>query len=140
MSASYPLVRNLNAFSTRRGVLDNPSRLGSSPSSASSRLIKSCIFVFYISVSIAAAADEADRLYADRANLASAKRAAEMWRAASAAAGAEAFDASWKLARADYWLGGHAPEAERRGFLEQGIEAGRKAAGLQPNRPEGHFW
>ena len=50
------------------------------------------------------------------------------------------FEAAWKLARADYWLGGHAPEAERRGFLERGIDAGRKAAALQPNRPEGHFW
>ena len=50
------------------------------------------------------------------------------------------FDAAWKLARADYWLGGHAPEAERRGLLERGIEAGRKAIALQPNRPEGYFW
>jgi tetratricopeptide (TPR) repeat protein len=50
------------------------------------------------------------------------------------------FDAAWKLARADYWLGGHAPESERRGFFERGIDAGRKAAALEPNRPEGHFW
>jgi tetratricopeptide (TPR) repeat protein len=49
-------------------------------------------------------------------------------------------DAAWKLARADYWLGGHAPEVERRRFFEQGIDAGRKAVALQPNRPEGHFW
>jgi tetratricopeptide (TPR) repeat protein len=49
-------------------------------------------------------------------------------------------DAAWKLARSDYWLGGHAPEAERRRFFEQGIDAGRKAVALQPNRPEGHFW
>jgi tetratricopeptide (TPR) repeat protein len=49
-------------------------------------------------------------------------------------------DAAWKLARADYWLGGHATEAERRHFLEQGIDAGRKAVALQPNHPEGHFW
>src|SRR4029077_4524131 len=40
----------------------------------------------------------------------------------------------------DYWLGTHAPEAERRTALEAGIDAGRKAAALQPNRPEGHFW
>ena len=98
----------------------------------------------YISVFAArlgAAADEdADRLYADRANLTSAKRAAEIWRGASTGSGSAAFDASWKLARADYWLGTHAPDAERRAFLEQGIEAGRRASTLQPNRPEGHFW
>src|SRR5205823_9162497 len=50
------------------------------------------------------------------------------------------FEVAWKLARADYWLGGQAPEMERRTFLERGIEAGRQAAALEPNRPEGHFW
>jgi len=49
-------------------------------------------------------------------------------------------DAAWKLARSDYWLGGHAPDTERRHFFEQGIDAGRQAVALQPNRPEGHFW
>ena len=50
------------------------------------------------------------------------------------------FDTAWKLARVDYWLGGHAPEPERRGFLENGIRAGESAVALQPTRPEGHFW
>jgi len=50
------------------------------------------------------------------------------------------FELSWKLARADYWLGGHTPEAERRTFLENGIDAARKAIAAEPNRPEGHFW
>jgi tetratricopeptide (TPR) repeat protein len=79
-------------------------------------------------------------LYADRANLASARRGGGHWCAPRAPADPRDFDAAWKLARADYWLGGHAPEPERRAFLEQGIEAGRKAVALQPNRPEGHFW
>jgi tetratricopeptide (TPR) repeat protein len=136
MSAPYPLVRNLYAFSTRFGVSRSPSRAGFSPRSASSCLISSCIFLFYIS---AAAAQSADELYADRANLASARRAAAIW-SGQLAADARNFEATWKLARAGYWLGGHAPEAERRGFLEQGIDAGRKAAALQPDRPEGHFW
>jgi hypothetical protein len=83
---------------------------------------------------------EADRLYADRANVFSARHAADIWRTGLAGGGAGAFDAAWKLARADYWLGGHAPEAERRKWFEEGIEAGRKAVALQPNRPEGHFW
>jgi tetratricopeptide (TPR) repeat protein len=78
-------------------------------------------------------------LYADRAYLASARRAADIW-AAALAADPKNFDAAWKLARADYWLGGHAPEGERRAFLENGIEAGRKATAAQPNRPDGYFW
>jgi tetratricopeptide (TPR) repeat protein len=82
---------------------------------------------------------EADRLYADRANLTSARRAAEAWSSALVADPRD-FDAAWKLARADYWLGTHGPEAERRGHLEAGLDAAGKAAALQTNRPEGHFW
>ena len=92
-TASYPLVRNLYAFSTRFGVSRRPSRVGSSPNSASSFLIRSCILLFYIP---ALGAQSADALYADRANLASARSAAEIWRAQ------DTFDAAWKLARADY--------------------------------------
>lgn len=84
-------------------------------------------------------AQTADALYADRANLASARQAAAIW-AAELSRDDHAFDAAWKLARVCYWLGGQAPQAERRGFLERGIAAGRQAATLAPTRPEGHFW
>jgi hypothetical protein len=80
-----------------------------------------------------------DSLYANRADISSATRAAQAWKALLDA-GPRNFDAAWKLARADYWLGGHAPAPERRAFLEHGIDAGRAAATLMPNRSEGHFW
>src|SRR6476660_9091729 len=109
MSASYPLVRNLSAFSTRFGVFSSPSRLGSSPRSASSCLIRSCIYLFYIcSFHVLAQAPAADALYADRANLASARKAADIW-TSDLASNPQDFDAAWKLSRACYWLGGHAP-------------------------------
>jgi hypothetical protein len=82
---------------------------------------------------------EADRLYAARENVQNAKRAADLW-AAQLSSNPASFEAAWKLARADYWLGGHAPESERRALLENGIDAGRKAAAIARNRPEGHFW
>jgi tetratricopeptide (TPR) repeat protein len=82
---------------------------------------------------------EADRLYADRANLASARRAADIWSAAIAA-DARDFATAWKLARAEYWLGGHGQDVERRKDLERGVDAGRKAVAIRPDRPEGHFW
>jgi len=82
---------------------------------------------------------EADRLYADRTSLASARRAVQLW-SEELSRNPSSFDAAWKLARAGYWLGGHAPASERRGELEKGIEAGRKAIALQPNKPEGYFW
>jgi hypothetical protein len=86
-----------------------------------------------------AALDDPDRLFANRSDVASARRAADLWSAALRRHAGD-FDAAWKLARADYWLGGHVPEPERRMFLEGGIDAGRIAASLQPGRPEGHFW
>ncbi len=84
-------------------------------------------------------AGDPDRLYANRTDLVSARRAARLWEA-SFRQNSKNFEAAWKLARADYWLGTHAPESERRMFLENGVEAGSAAAMLEPNRPEGHFW
>jgi hypothetical protein len=102
--------------------------------------MSSCILLFYIPLlGGALAAQSPDALYADRANLSSARRAAAAW-ASDLNAHPGDFAAAWKLARADYWLGGHAPEAERRKFLEAGIEAARKAVAVEPKRPEGHFW
>ena len=55
-------------------------------------------------------------------------------------ANARDFESAWKLARAQYWLGGHGSLAEQRKDLERGVEAGRQAATIDPARPEGHFW
>lgn len=86
-----------------------------------------------------ALAQSADALYADRTNVASARRAADLWSAALTDHPRD-FDSAWKLARADYWLGGHAPKSEQRSFYERGIEAGRRAIAIDPNKPDGHFW
>ena len=80
-----------------------------------------------------------DALYARRDDLASARQAAAIWEARLKQNPKDA-ESAWKLARALYWLGGHASEAERKVLLEQGIAAGRTAVSLEPNRPEGHFW
>jgi hypothetical protein len=86
-----------------------------------------------------AAAQSADALYAERDNIASARRAADIWDA-QLRQDPGAFDAAWKLARVCYWLGGHAPAAERRRLIERGIAAAQQAARLRPSSAEGHFW
>jgi tetratricopeptide (TPR) repeat protein len=78
-------------------------------------------------------------LYANRRDPDSARRAAEIWRA-DLARDPQAFEAAWKLSRASYWIGGHQAASDGRRIFEAGIDAGRKAAALQPDRPEGHFW
>jgi tetratricopeptide (TPR) repeat protein len=84
-------------------------------------------------------AQNPDALYADRANVASATEAARLWQEALER-DPRNFEAAWKLARVAYWLGGHAPRADRRGYLERGIDAARRAATIEPRKPEGHFW
>jgi tetratricopeptide (TPR) repeat protein len=102
--------------------------------------MRSCICLFYISVlARPAALQTADALYADRGNLASARQAVDIW-AARLAVNPRDFEAAWKLSRADYWLGGHAEGSDRRRYYEAGVEAGRKAIALEPNKPDGHFW
>ena len=90
-------------------------------------------------MAVPAAAQNADALYADRANLASATAASALW-ADALKQDPRDFEAAWKLARVSYWLGGHAPDKERRAHLERGMEAARAAIALEPKRPEGHFW
>jgi tetratricopeptide (TPR) repeat protein len=117
----------------------------------------SCILVFYLAVSSLApaptaadplAAEDArafvqasdpDALYAAREDLAKARSAAAIW-AERLQKNPKDFEAAWKVARAKYWLGGHAPEAERKTRFEEGIAAGRTAVAIEPNKPEGHFW
>jgi hypothetical protein len=83
--------------------------------------------------------DNADALYAARDNLSSARSAARIW-SERLARNPKDFEAAWKLARAQYWLGGHAPAAERKALLEEGIRAGRAAVAADPNKAAGHFW
>jgi tetratricopeptide (TPR) repeat protein len=85
------------------------------------------------------AEDDPDALYAQRDNLASARAAEHIW-ADRLTRDPKDFESAWKLARARYWLGGHAPEQERKSLFEGGIAAGRSAIALAPNKPEGHFW
>lgn len=105
--------------------------------------VTSCmLFCFTLLVAPASAGQattDPDALYAARESLEQARQAEAIW-AERLTRDPRDFESAWKLARARYWLGGHAREAERKALLETGITAGRAAAALQPNRPEGHFW
>jgi tetratricopeptide (TPR) repeat protein len=80
-----------------------------------------------------------DRLYENRAQLASALEAAAIWEERLKGGGRD-FEAAWKLARACYWLGSHVPADTRRKQYERGIEAAARAVAINAGRPEGHFW
>jgi tetratricopeptide (TPR) repeat protein len=90
-------------------------------------------------VALGAQVPDPDALYRQRENIASGQQAEGIW-AARLAKDPRDFESAWKLARARYWLGGHAPESSRKASLESGITAGRAAIAVAPNKPEGHFW
>ncbi len=51
------------------------------------------------------------------------------------------YEVEWRLARANYFLGRHSPdEKEITKAFEDGKNAGKVAARMEPNKPEGHFW
>ena len=132
--------------------MTSPSRSGSSPSSTSSRLTRSCTFVFYIALFASPALELAaraggqeltrgdpDALYRERAHFANARAASEIW-AARLAADSHDFESASKLARAQYWLGTQGPIEARRAALERGTSVSRRATTISPSRPEGYFW
>lgn len=80
-----------------------------------------------------------DALYRQRETIASAQQAEGIW-AERLAKDPKDFESAWKLARARYWLGGHAEEKKRKAYLQSGIAAGRAAIAIAPDKPEGHFW
>jgi tetratricopeptide (TPR) repeat protein len=86
------------------------------------------------------AAEDPDALYANRASLDAARKAAAIWQDAIARNRSD-FAAAWKRARAGYWLGGHEVwEDAKDAAYEAGMAAARVAIAAEPNRPEGHFW
>ena len=92
-----------------------------------------------IAIGVLAQGADPDALYKQRETLASAQQAEQIW-ADRFAKDPKDFESAWKLARARYWLGGHAPEKSRKAYLEAGIAAGRATVALAPNKPDGHFW
>ena len=90
-----------------------------------------------------AAADriaEADALYEGREDINKARVAVAALRQARTA-DYDNYDAAWKLARAAFYVGDHTDsDSERDDMFREGIEAGKAAVGLQPNKADGHFW
>ena len=51
------------------------------------------------------------------------------------------FEANWKLAKFNYYLGDKSTDdKEREKAFKEGIDAGRTASRIAPERPDGYFW
>ena len=90
--------------------------------------------------SAAESIDEADKLYAQRADVMKVRQGLIALRQA-AAEHATNYELAWRLAKYNYYLGSHtSDEAEQEKAFHDGIEAGKLAVKLNNDRPEGHFW
>ena len=82
---------------------------------------------------------EGDTLYDQRADMAKARVAVAALRQAQVADYGN-YEVAWKLARASFFVGDHTKDDESDDMFRLGIEAGKAAVKLQPDKPEGHFW
>lgn len=90
--------------------------------------------------SVAELIARADQLYNERADLAKSREGVTVLRQARALEPAN-YDAAWRLARVDYFLGEHTTDTgERDRAFKDGEAAGKDAVKLADNKPEGHFW
>ena len=83
---------------------------------------------------------QADKLYAQREDIAHVRQAIVLLRNARNV-DPNNYDAAWRLAKFNYYLGANADDdKERDKAFNDGIEAGKAAVKLQGNKPDGHFW
>ena len=83
---------------------------------------------------------EAEPLYEGREDMNKARLAVTALRQAHAADYSN-YEAAWKLSRAAFYVADRTDnETERDNMFREGTDAGKAAAALQPNKPDGHFW
>jgi tetratricopeptide (TPR) repeat protein len=83
---------------------------------------------------------EADKHYAERDSIEHARQAVAVLRRARMA-DYNSYEAVWKLARCQYYVGSHETDEQvRLDAFREGIAAGESAVRLAPDKPEGHFW
>ena len=83
---------------------------------------------------------QAEQLYAQREDLMRLRQAIVLLRQAITIDPGN-YDASWRLAKFNYYLATHTDDThERDNAFRDGIEAGKTAVELQGGKPDGHFW
>ena len=83
---------------------------------------------------------QAEQLYGQREDLMRLRQAIVLLRQA-VTADAGNYDASWRLAKFNYYLATHTDNNEERNkAFRDGIGAGKTAVELQGGKPDGHFW
>jgi Tfp pilus assembly protein PilF len=83
---------------------------------------------------------QAEQLYSQREDLIKLRQAIILLRQAVTVE-PDNYDASWRLAKFNYYLATHTDNSDERDkAFRDGIEAGKTAVELQGGKPDGHFW
>ena len=83
---------------------------------------------------------QADQSYAGRADLNRVRQGVVSLRQGMAN-DANNYEMAWRLAKFSYYVGSHTSDTgEQDKAYRQGIDAGKNAVRIQPDKPEGHFW
>jgi tetratricopeptide (TPR) repeat protein len=82
---------------------------------------------------------QADKLYAEMKDMATAQEARAKYQEAVINTGS--YEAYWKLARILYYIGHNTQnKRERMIIFSQGVYYAKKAVILEPEKPDGHYW
>jgi len=83
---------------------------------------------------------DADSFYRQRTDLANVRRGIIALRQATTSDPGN-YEAAWKLARLEYFLGSHSKDdTERDAAFRDGTAAGKAAVQIHDDQPDGHFW
>lgn len=123
MVASALVSVVFGGFACNRGASESPASTGSADAKMATDKVA-----------------EAEPLYEGREDMNKARLAVTTLRQAHAADYGN-YEAAWKLSRAAFYVGDRTDnETERDNMFREGTDAGKAAAALQPNKPDGHFW
>lgn len=83
---------------------------------------------------------QGDKLYESMTDMEAATQALNLYRQALGSESAK-YDAYWKIARVQYYIGQHTPgKKEKQSIFSQAVYSAQKAIELQPEKPDGHYW
>lgn len=121
VSALIPVI--LGGLACNRGASETPSSTGGADAKMATDKLA-----------------EAEPLYEGREDMNKARLAVTTLRQAHAADYGN-YEAAWKLSRAAFYVADRTDnDTERDNMFREGTDAGKAAAALQPNKPDGHFW
>ncbi len=83
---------------------------------------------------------QGDKLYSEMKDVETAKKALALYQKALLTA-EDKYESYWKIARINYYIGSNTEKKKQKKIIfSQGVYNANRAIGLEPEKPDGHFW